>query len=347
MHAYIMDADIKQLSELPGKLRRDAPAPSVDADGTEVLVDVYSASLNLFDQLQVRGKYQIKKPFPYIPGTEIAGVISANSPIPDGCNWVPGKTRVFGSANGSYAEQVVAESSSLQEIPEGMSFEEASGLYVTWPTSYAALRFRANVQPGEWVLIHAGAGGVGLCAIQIAKALGAKVIATAGSDEKLKVCTEVGGADHAVNYRDKEWFKKVKEITEDHGVDVVYDPVGMILPSLKCIAWNGRILVIGFAAGDIEKVPANLVLLKQCTLMGVFWGLNTVKDPEQVPKVWDGIMELLTSKKAKAVVYKKVYDGLDQLTPALEALMARETWGKVVLRVRADPQNPPKGKSNL
>ncbi|CEH16343.1 Zinc-binding oxidoreductase [Ceraceosorus bombacis] len=336
MKAYIMDEDIKDLSELPSKLRADAEAPEVDADGTAVLVDVYAASLNLFDQLQVRGKYQMKKPFPYIPGAEIAGVIASNSPIPEGCNWVAGKTRVFGSANGSYAEQVEAEISQLQEIPDGMTFEEASGLYVTWPTSYAALHFRAKVQPGEWVLVHAGAGGVGLCAIQIAKAMGAKVIATAGSEEKLKVCTEIGGADHAVNYRDKEWQNKVKEITDSHGVDVVYDPVGMILPSLKVIAWNGRLVVIGFAAGDIEKVPMNLPLLKQCSIMGLFWGRMTVEQPELVPETWNGILELLKSKKAKAVVYSHIYEGLESLTQALQDLMARKTWGKAVVRVRKD-----------
>lgn len=176
-------------------------------------------------------------------------------------------------------------------IPDGLGMDEASSLFITWPTSYAALVFRANVQEGETVLVHAGAGGVGLAAIQIAKALGATVIATAGSEEKMKVCKEVGGADEVVNYRDEKWPQKIKgewrervrdvetmchaglltkpwtacahtEMTDGAGVDVVYDPVGMILPSLKCIAWNGRIIVVGFAAGNIEKIPANLILLK-------------------------------------------------------------------------------------
>jgi NADPH2:quinone reductase len=135
-------------------------------------------------------------------------------------------------ANGSYADKAVADWNNLRKVPEGLSLEEASGLFVTWPTSYAALKYRAKVQPGEWVLVHAGAGGVGLCAIQIAKALGAKVIATAGSADKLKVCKEVGGADAAVNYREKDWQQQVKNLTGG-GVDVVYDPVGMIIPSLK------------------------------------------------------------------------------------------------------------------
>lgn len=173
-------------------------------------MDIYSSALNFFDILQIAGKYQIKKEHPFVLGSEFAGVISASSPIPEGCDWIPGKTRVFGMANGCYAEQASADWNNLRKIPDGISFEQACGLFVTWPTSYAALKFRANVQPGEWVLVHAGAGGVGLCAIQIAKAMGAKVIATAGSADKLKVCKEVGGADAGVNYRDKDWQQQVK-----------------------------------------------------------------------------------------------------------------------------------------
>lgn len=152
---------------------------------------------------------QIKKPFPYVPGTEIAGVIAADSPIPEGCDLKPGD-RVFGASNGSYAEYVTADFIQLMPIPEGLGMDEASSLFITWPTSYAALVFRANLQEGETVLVHAGAGGVGLAAIQIAKAMGATVIATAGSEEKLKICKEVGGADEVVNYRDQKWPQKIK-----------------------------------------------------------------------------------------------------------------------------------------
>lgn len=147
MKGYLIDKDI-ELKDLPSKLVTSDP-PVIEEGSTEVLVDVYSAALNFFDILQVQGKYQVKKPFPYVPGAEIAGIISKDSPIPEGCDFVPGKTRVFGAANGSYAEQVTAEYYQLQVIPDGISFEEASGLFVTWPTSYAALKFRANVKPGE------------------------------------------------------------------------------------------------------------------------------------------------------------------------------------------------------
>lgn len=206
MKGYSIDEDIP-LSKLSTKLQKDAPAPK--PKDNEVLIDVYSAALNFFDVLQLAGKYQIKKPFPYVPGTEVAGVISANSPIPEGCDLKPGD-RVFGAANGSYAEQVAADFVQLMPVPKGMNMDEASSLFITYPTSYAALVFRGNVQEGETVLVHAGAGGVGLAAIQIAKALGATVIATAGSDDKLKVCKEVGGADEVVNYRDPKWPQKVK-----------------------------------------------------------------------------------------------------------------------------------------
>ncbi|PWN34242.1 NAD(P)-binding protein [Meira miltonrushii] len=345
MKAYVIDKDIT-LPDLSSRLRNDAEEPEADGDHGEILVDVYSSALNFFDILQIQGKYQIKKPHPFTLGAEFAGIINEKSPIPEGCDWIPGKTRVFGMANGAYGERASADWTNVREIPNGISFEQASGLFVTWPTSYAALKFRANVQPDEWVLVHAGAGGVGLSAIQIAKALGAKVIATAGSAEKLKVCIEQGGADEVVNYRDKDWQQQVKDKT-DGGVDVVYDPVGMIIPSLKFIKWNGRIVVVGFAAGTIEKIPANLILLKQISVMGVFWGAHIANEPERIPEAWKAIFDLLESKKCKPTAFDKIYDGLETLPQALKDLQDRKTWGKVVVRLRADPLFPPKGSSKL
>lgn len=183
-----------------------------------------TAALNFFDILQVQGKYQVKPPFPYVAGAEFSGTVAANSPIPKGCPFVPGKTQVFGAGQGSYAEQIKLNWQSCVEVPEGMPLEEAAGLFVTYPTSYAALVYRANIQPGEWLLIHAGAGGVGLAALQIGKALGAKIIATASTKEKLDVCLKYG-ADYAVNYSGPEaanggWQKKVMEITKGKGADV-------------------------------------------------------------------------------------------------------------------------------
>lgn len=209
MRAFYLHKDIAP-SELLSTLVNDAPEPEVTAGSNEVLVDVHSAAFNFFDILAVQGKYQVKTPHPYVPGVEMAGIISKDSPIPEGCDFIPGKTRVFGAAQGAYGEKTKADYWQLMEVPEGITLEQAAGLFVTWPTSYAALKFRADVQPDEWVLVHAGAGGVGICAIQIAKAMGAKVIATAGSDDKLRVCKQFGGADYAVNYRDKDWQAQVK-----------------------------------------------------------------------------------------------------------------------------------------
>ncbi|CAO1634696.1 unnamed protein product [Jaminaea pallidilutea] len=331
MKGYAIDENI-DLSKLPSKLKADAPEPQPKKG--QVIVEVYSAACNYFDILQCAGKYQIKKPFPYVPGTEIAGVIAKDSPIPEGCSYQPGD-RVFGASDGSYAERVRADYMQLLPIPEGMSMDQASSLFITWPTSYAALVFRANVQEGETVLVHAGAGGVGLAAIQLAKALGAgKVIATAGSEEKLKVCKEVGGADEVINYRDKNWPQLIKELTDGNGVDIVYDPVGLLVPSLKCIAWNGRLVVVGFAAGDIEKVPANLVLLKNCSITGVFWGQYAVKEMGRVIECWSALLEMFAEKKVQPTIYNKQYKGLESLAEALQDLSQRKTWGKAVVRVR-------------
>ncbi|KAG9098466.1 hypothetical protein FS749_003752 [Ceratobasidium sp. UAMH 11750] len=231
-------------------------------------------ALNFFDILQSQGKYQNQPPFPFVLGAEFAGVIANSSPIPKGCPFKPGD-RVFGSGQGAYAERVAAKWHSLHPIPAGFGFEQAAGLFVTWPTSYEALVGRAQLQPGEWCLgkyLHAAAGGVGLAAVQIAKALGAKVIATAGTEEKLQVCKCLGGADEVLDYTKPGWQKQVLKLTNGKGVDVIYDPVGLIKDSLKCIAWKGRALVVGFAAGQIEKLPMNLVLLKNISIVGVHWG---------------------------------------------------------------------------
>jgi len=217
-----------------------------------------------------------------------------------------------------------------------MSYDQAAGLFTTWPTSYEALTGRGNLKPGDWVLVHAGAGGVGLCAIQIAKALGGKVIATAGSSTKLDVCRQYGGADYVINYRQPGWQKEVLKITSGKGVDIIYDPVGLIKDSLKCIAWKGRALVIGFAGGQIEKLPLNLVLLKNISIVGLHWGEYMKKDVDRPPEVWKDIFELWGTKKCNPVVYPEAFQGLESIPKGLIAIENRETWGKAVVRVREE-----------
>lgn len=251
---------------------------------------------------------------------------------------------MFGHAQGAYATHALAPEDSLLPVPAGWSFEDAAGLHVTAPTSYAALVTRANVQPGEWVLVHAGAGGVGLSAIQIAKALGATVIATAGSERKRQVAKEFG-ADYAIDYSDaKKWPEEVKKICSENrtgngqaGVDVVYDPVGMIDPSMKCIAWNGRLLVIGFAAGSIEKVAMNRVLLKNVSIVGLHWGAYAKFEKETIGVVWRGIFDLIKDGKFRGTAFTdKKFEGLESVPAALKALGDRGTWGKVVVSVKGE-----------
>ncbi|GAA5936321.1 NADPH:quinone oxidoreductase family protein [Sporobolomyces koalae] len=333
MRGYQIEKNIK-FEDLQARLK-DCPEPAVGQD--EVLVDVYCAGLNFFDLLQIEGKYQHKPPFPYIAGAEFSGIISASSPIPDGCDFVPGKTRVFGAGQGAYAEKIAVDFRKLLEVPHNMGMEEAAGLYVTMPTSYAGLVNRAQIKEGDWVLVHAAAGGVGLAAVQIAKAFGAKVIATASQQAKLDVCKRYG-ADYLVDYTKEGWQKEVQKITEGHGADIVYDPVGLVVPSLKCIAWNGRIVVVGFAGGSIEKIPANLLLLKNCTAMGVHWGAYIKNEPEAIPGVWGALLELFEQKKVKGVAFEKIFEGLESVPTGLKALGARETWGKAVVRVKHEKE---------
>ncbi|WVR07176.1 hypothetical protein IAU60_004217 [Kwoniella sp. DSM 27419] len=315
----------------------DVPPPTVRAEKGEVLIDVYAAGLNFFDILQAQGKYQTQPPLPFVLGAEIAGRISTSSPIPKGCPYKPGD-RVFGYAQGAYAEQVAASYKNLLPVPKSLTFEEAATIPLTTTTSYAALVDRANAQPGEWVLVHAAAGGVGLAACQIAKVLGCKVIATASSEDKRQICLDKGRADQVVDYTQKDWQKEVMRITGGKGVNVVYDPVGMIIPSLKCVAWNARLVVVGFAAGTIEKVPANLLLLKQVSVTGVYWGATAVKDPAAVHRIFKAVLELLATGKVKQVLYNKPYVGLDKVSEGLKDIEDRKVWGKAVVRIREDTE---------
>jgi NADPH:quinone reductase-like Zn-dependent oxidoreductase len=243
-------------------------------------------------------------------------------------------------------------------VPEGWSFTEAAGLFVTAPTSYGALVVRAGVKKGDWVLVHAAAGGVGLAAVQgmffggfhsccslgiyhvsnrgslVAKAFGATVIATAGSERKLEVARSFG-ADHVVDYRDDKWPEQVKKLTpRGRGVDIVYDPVGMVDKSTKCVAWNGRVLIVGFAAGSIEKVAMNKVLLKNISLVGIHWGQYQFREKETEVAVWQGIMKLIAEGKFRGTEFTdREFVGLESVRDALRALGSRETWGKVVVRI--------------
>jgi len=303
--------------------------PSPTPSSTQYLIAIRASACNFFDLLQIRGKYQHQPALPWVAGSEFSGVVLS---CPAG-GMYPVGTRVFGAAQGAFATRVCADEASLRPVPEGWGFRDAAGLFVTAPTSYAALVTRAQVQPGEWVLVHAGAGGVGLAAIQIVKALGAKVVASASTAEKRNVCVRFG-ADATVDYSDDGWVKSVMGITGGKGVDVVYDPVGLVEKSLSACNWNARVLVVGFAGGKIENVKTNRVLLKNVSVMGIHWGMYAKKEPQTVQTTWDGIFKLVKEGKFRGTVFDgEIFMGLGEIGRALEWLEGRKTWGKVVVEV--------------
>ncbi|KAF8268477.1 NAD-P-binding protein [Lactarius quietus] len=328
MKAFVI-SEYAHPSKIP--LTPDAPVPVPTPGSDELLINVYSAGLNFFDILQAQGKYQTQPPRPFVLGAEFAGTVAV---APVGSSFKPGD-RVFGYTQGAYGEQVIAKPVHVLPLPDALSFDQGAGLFATYPTSYEALVGRGKLRAGEWLLVLAAAGGVGMAAIQIGKALGARVIACA-SPSKLDVTRTAGGADFTVDYTKDGWQKEVLKITGGHGVDLVYDPVGRIKESLKCITWSGRALVVGFAGGAIEKLPLNLVLLKNVSIIGIFWGSYITHNPERVAEAWRELLELFASGRLKPVVYSGKYT-LETLTQALRDLEDRKTWGKAVVRVREPP----------
>ncbi|KAK0653857.1 Quinone oxidoreductase-like protein 2-like protein [Lasiodiplodia hormozganensis] len=331
---YVKAPSELRVSELPDPV----PKPN------QYVVAIHATACNFFDILQIQGKYQTQPPFPWISGSEFAGVIvQAPASLSDGRTpkYKVGD-RVFGGSQGGYATKIAVDEDKILPMPKGWSFFDAAGLFVTAPTSYAGLVNRANIKAGDYVLIHAAAGGVGLAAVQIAKAFGATVIATAGTARKLEVAKSFG-ADHVIDYRQENWPDLVKKLTpKGRGVDIVYDSVGLIAQSMKCIAWDGRLLVIGFAGGPIEKVATNRILLKNCSVVGLFWGAQAARDPAVAAKVWQGIFELMEAGKFRGTCFTdKEFVGLESVPDALSALGGRNTWGKVVVKV------PQEGQSKL
>ncbi|KAI2628094.1 hypothetical protein GGS26DRAFT_132883 [Hypomontagnella submonticulosa] len=323
---------VSQYVKGPKELKvTELPDPTPKAN--QYLIEVHAAATNFFDILQIQGKYQHQPPFPWVSGAEFSGVVLA-TPSNTKSPRFPVGSRVFGGSQGAYATRVCAAEHELLPMPQGWSFADAAGLFVTAPTSYGALVQRAGVKAGDWVLVHAAAGGVGLAAVQVAKAFGATVIATAGTPRKREVARQFG-ADHVVDYGDPTWPDQVRKLTpKGRGVDIVYDPVGVVDKSTKCVAWNGRILVVGFAAGQIEKVAMNKVLLKNISLVGIHWGAYARFEKETIPVVWQGINRLIEQGKFKGTVFSdKEFVGLESIPDALLALGGRETWGKVVVKI--------------
>jgi NADPH2:quinone reductase len=312
----------------PGELAvSERPAPVVGPG--QLGVEVRAAGCNFFDILLVQGRYQVKPPFPFVPGGEVAGVVREVGAGVTG--FAPGDRVLAAVPMGGYAERIALPAAFAHRMPEEMSFEEGAALPIVYPTSYAGLVFRAALQRGETLLVHAAAGGVGLAAVQIGKALGARVIATAGGVEKLHVALEAG-ADVGIDYSEEDFVERVKEFTGGRGADVIYDSVGgdVFDRSLKCIAWNGRLLVIGFASGTIPTVAANRILLKNVSVVGLHWGAYAKHEPERVPETFAALFRLYAEKQIRPVIYRSY--PLEEAADALAALGSRKTHGKVVLR---------------
>ncbi|HYL39007.1 MAG TPA: NADPH:quinone oxidoreductase family protein [Bryobacteraceae bacterium] len=306
----------------------DVPAP--EPGPGEVRIRNRAAALNFFDILQVQGKYQIKPPFPFTPGAEVAGIVDATGP--DVTQFQPGD-RVLSMTHGNgLAEQSVAHVNRTFPVPDGMDFSTAAALPVVYHTSYFALRDRAALQPGEWLLVHAGASGVGVSAIQLGRAFGARVIATAGGAEKVAFAM-AQGAQHGIDYTDATWVDQVKQLTGGPGADVIYDPVGgdVFDLSTKCIASAGRLLVIGFASGRIPTIAANRILLKNMSVVGALWGGHVQAHPEYSAVAQRAIADLYSKGKIKPP--RPVEYPLATAPAALRDLANRKIFWKAVLTI--------------
>ena len=295
-----------------------------------VIVEIRACALNFPDVLMIEGKYQSLPPFPFTPGGEFAGVVSEVAD--DVENWQLGD-EVFGACgHGAMAEHICISAKSLRAKPQSMGFAQASGISTTYGTSYYALKQRANLQAGETLLVLGAAGGVGLAAVELGKAMGARVIAAASSPEKLRIAQQAG-ADDLIDYSDGELKEKVKTLTEGKGVDVIYDPVGgpMFDQCMRCINWGGRVLIVGFVGGDIPKVPTNLILLKSCQVVGVFYGAFSGRFPAENQQNFVEIIDMFNSGNLKALVGGEY--ALDDYVDALNCLSQRRAVGKIVVNI--------------
>lgn len=292
---------------------------------------MHAAGVNFPDTLMVAGKYQVKPPFPFSPGMECAGVVAA---VGDAVTEVkPGDRVMAMPGHGGMAEEVMAPADFVFRIPETMSFEQAAGFPVTYGTVYYALVDRAGLRPGEVLLVHGAAGGVGSNAVEIGALLGARVIATAGSSEKLDVAKRWGAAD-GIDYSKESIRERVKSLTGGRGADVIFDPVGgdVFDESLRSIAMDGRLLVIGFASGRIPAAPANLVLLKNCAVVGVYWEGFARKNPKKNRENFEAMFQWFEQGRLKPAA-SRIFP-LGEAALAMNALLARQATGKLVIAVR-------------
>ena len=299
----------------------------------EAVVQVYSASLNFPDGLQIQGKYQFQPPMPFTPGSEVGGIITSvgeniqNFAVGDRVMATPGIRGL--------AEQVAVKADGLRKIPHSMDFKTAAGFAMIYTTSYYALKQRAQLQPGETLLVLGASGGVGLAAVELGKLMGAKVIAAASSNEKLEFVNRLN-PDALLNYADGKLKERVKELTGGTGADVIYDPVGGDLfdQSCRCINWNGRLLVVGFASGRIPEYKANLALLKGSSMVGVFLGRFRKEEPAEYEKNFAELLEMYDAGKLKPIITESF--AITDFVDAFNVFTERKVMGKVTLELKKE-----------
>ena len=298
-------------------------------------IKVEASAINFFDALLIAGTYQMKPDFPFTPGAEVAGTVVE---APEGSGFSPGDRVMAGAmmdkiGRGGYAEMVDTLPMVTQHIPDEMSLEDAAAFNIVYQTGYFGLHRRANLQAGEVLLVHGGAGGTGTAVIQLGKAAGATVIATAGSDEKVQVCLDLG-ADHAINYKTQDFADEVNKITDRNGADVVWDPVGgdVYDRSTKCIAFEGRIVIVGFTSGRIPEAKANHVLVKNYAVVGLHWGAYNLRNPKLVEEVIRTLHEMYAKGQIKPHI-SATYP-LSDAVAALKEVTSGKTTGKVLLKTK-------------
>jgi NADPH:quinone reductase len=315
----------------PESMRFEDLEPSAPSEGM-VRIAVRAAAINFPDALMVAGTYQVKPALPFVPGVEVSGEVIA---VPPASGFQAGD-RVMalldsgGLTRGGYAEIADAHPRSISRMPANMSFEDAAAYTLIYQTAWFGLHRRANLQPSETLLVHAGAGGVGSAAIQLGKAAGSTVIATAGTDDKVEVCRHLG-ADHAINYKTQDFAEEVKKLTGGRGADVIFDPVGGDLydRSTKCIAFEGRIVIVGFTSGRFGQAATNHVLIKNYSVVGLHWGLYNTRAPELIPAAARALLELYEAGKVKPYISARV--PLAEAPRALASVAEGKSTGKVIL----------------
>jgi len=319
MKAWLVEA----ITETGSMRLADVPEPV--AGPGQYVIDIEATGLNFLDALMLRGRYQVKPPLPFTPGVEAVGrIVAGDGPLAAG-------TRVIASLQGAYAERAAVATAAVEPIDDTVPAADAVALFgVVYCTSWHALHNRAALRSGETVLVHAAAGGVGSAAVQIALAAGCRVIATAGGAAKTAQARELG-AELAIDYSAEDWVEAVRRFTGGRGADVIYDPVGGEVGerSLRCLAWHGRYLVVGFAAGPIPALAANRLLLKEACAVGVYWGGATGADPALAPRVRAAVLDLYRRGAVRPLIRGRF--PLDRADEALESLASRGSTGKVVL----------------